>query len=54
MHGDILWLSMHITSENTVNNYAWVQLVLSMHISGENTVISYAWVHFVVFDAYYW
>ena len=39
---------MHITGENTVSNYAWVQLVVSMHITGENTVNSYAWVHLVI------
>jgi len=22
MHGDIIWISMHITGENTVNSYA--------------------------------
>ena len=54
MHGDILWFSMHITGENTINSYAWVQLVVSMHITGEKTVISYPWVNVVVFYAYYW
>ena len=54
MHGDILWLSMHIPSENTINSYAWEQLVVSMHITGENTVISYAWVHLVIVYACYW
>ena len=52
MHGDILWFSMHITVENTINSYAWVQLRFSKHITGENTVISYPWVNGVVFYAY--
>jgi len=28
MHVDILWFTMHITVDNTVNSYAWVHLVV--------------------------
>jgi len=28
MHGDILWFSMHITGENTINSYAGGYLVV--------------------------
>jgi len=40
---------MHITGENTVNSYAWVNLVVFRHITGENTVNSYVCVQLLVF-----
>ena len=39
---------MHITGENTVDSYAWVQLFVFYAITGENTVHDYAWVHVLV------
>ena len=51
MHGYILWFSMHITGENTVNSYEWVHLVFFYAHYRRKTVNSYAWGHLVVFYA---